>query len=81
MKLKIVILILFLCIVILLFSIINPYKSIEKLTKNKGLLLLYGESFREGGQGDRTLANLNSLNTQKIASIMVKFLNGIIDEQ
>lgn len=73
MKLKIFILILFLCCVILLFSIINSYtknnsNSIEPLQKNKGLLLLYGESFREGGQGDRTRDTSNSLNTQKIAS-------------
>ena len=73
MKLKIFILILFLCCVILLFSIINSYtknnsNSIEPLQKNKGLLLLYGESFREGGQGDRTRDTSNSLNTQKLAS-------------
>jgi hypothetical protein len=73
MKFKILILILFLCCVILLFSIVNSYtknnsKSIEKLTKNKGLLLLYGEAFREGGSNDRTRNTLNSLNTQKIAS-------------
>jgi len=64
--------ILLLSVIIIIFIIIyHRYfvkNYIEGFEHKKGLLLLYGESFREGNQGSRLRDTENSFHTQKIAS-------------
>ena len=63
-------LILFLILILILFSLtffIRKYRENFEQSK-KGLLVLYGESFRDGRQNDRTRDTENSINTQEKAS-------------
>lgn len=58
---------LFILIILLIIClVIEPFNT-NNFIHNKGLLVLFGESFREGGQGTRLRDTENSYNPQKLA--------------
>jgi len=62
-----ILIILILIIIVIYFETYENFEN-ENSEINRGLLILYGESFREGGQNSRERDCDNSYKTQKIAS-------------
>ena len=62
--------IIFILIIIIFICILNNnyFKENYEMKKNRGMLILYGESFREGTQGSRSRDTETSVEPQKQAS-------------